>query len=281
MPAPSETAEPPWRRKKSPAMFAGDVAIKELRERLALAPDQIPEPAPVRPGGALIGVVARLVGVMVLAAGGALGFLWMTAPREASPERQTAMAGDVAGRITGEMAGRPGGQVAIISIHKPVAMEQPAVSTETLKADRAPLAPTGFMPVAEAPRGRTEGAGPAPRVALPAAETRIAPLAAAPASVAAAPDREEVAALLARGRAYIAEGDVAAARLVLRRAVERGDSQAALALGGTFDPTVLKRLGVISFAADPEQARDWYRKAAELGSADAPARIEQLAQAGR
>jgi hypothetical protein len=283
MPVRGETAEPPWRRKKSPAMFEGDVAIKELRERLALAPDQIPEPAPVRPGGALIGVVARLVGVMVLAAGGALGFLWLTAPREASPERQIAMAGDVADRFTGEMPGRPGGQAGIISIHKPVAMEQQAVSTETLKADRAPLAPAVFTQVAEAPRGRTEGAGatPAPRVTLPATETRIAPLAgAAPAAAAAAPD-QEVTALLARGRAYIAEGDVAAARLVLRRAVERGDSQAALALGGTFDPIVLKRLGVISFVADPEQARDWYRKAAELGSVDAPARIEQLAQAGR
>ena len=287
MPARDETAEPPWRRKKSPAMFEGDVAIKELRERLALAPDQLPEPAPVRAGGALIGVVARLMGVMVLAAAGALGFLWMTAPREASPERQTAMAGDIAGRITGETAGpvanKVASQVAIISIHKPIALEQPAVRPETLKADRAPLAPAGFAPVAEAPRGRTEGAGatPAPRVALPAAETRIAPLATALAAAAAASDREEAAALLARGRAYIAEGDVAAARLVLRRAVERGDSQAALTLGGTFDPTVLKRLGVISFAADPEQARDWYRKAAELGSADAPARIEQLAQAGR
>jgi hypothetical protein len=283
MPARNETAEPPWRRKKSPALFEGDIAVKELRERLALAPDQIPEPAPSAPGGSVFGVVARLVGVMVLAAGGALGFLWMTAPREASPERQTALAGDVAGRITGEMAGRLDSQVAIISIHKPIALEQPAVGTESLKADRASPAPAGFMPVAEVAHGRTEGAGPtpAPRVALPVAETRIAPLAAAPSAVAAAPDREEIATLLARGRAYIAEGDVAAARLVLRRAVERGDSQAALSLGGTYDPLVLKRLGVISFAADPAQAREWYRKAAELGSTDAPARIEQLAQVDR
>jgi TPR repeat protein len=94
-------------------------------------------------------------------------------------------------------------------------------------------------------------------------------------------DRNEVAALLARGRAYIVEGDVAAARLVLRRAVESGDAQAALALGGTYDPLVLKRLGVISFAADPAQAREWYRKAADLGSPDASQRIAQLAQIDR
>jgi len=71
---------------------------------------------------------------------------------------------------------------------------------------------------------------------------------------------------------------VAAARLVLRRAAERDDHQAALALGGTFDPIVLKRLGIVNFHADPAQAREWYRKAAELGSPDASQRLEQLVQ---
>ena len=52
---------------------------------------------------------------------------------------------------------------------------------------------------------------------------------------------------------------------------------AALNLGETYDPVVLKRLGVIGLLGDPAQARDWYRKAAELGSADAPQRLEQLA----
>jgi TPR repeat protein len=52
---------------------------------------------------------------------------------------------------------------------------------------------------------------------------------------------------------------------------------AALALGESYDPVVLKRLGVIGLSGDLTQARDWYRKAAELGSADAPRRLEQLA----
>ena len=52
---------------------------------------------------------------------------------------------------------------------------------------------------------------------------------------------------------------------------------AALTLGETYDPVVLKRLGVIGLSGDTAQARDWYRKAAELGSADAPQRLEQLA----
>jgi TPR repeat protein len=99
-----------------------------------------------------------------------------------------------------------------------------------------------------------------------------------PASAAAAPDRDEVAALLARARSYLSSGDVAAARLVLRRAADRNDPQAALALGGTYDPAVLKRLGIINFHADPAQARDWYRRAAELGSPDASLRLDQLVQ---
>ena len=73
-------------------------------------------------------------------------------------------------------------------------------------------------------------------------------------------------------------GDVTAARLAFRRAAESGDAQAALALGGTFDPLVLKSLGAVGVAADPAQARAWYQKAAELGSRDAPQRLNQLAQ---
>jgi TPR repeat protein len=97
-------------------------------------------------------------------------------------------------------------------------------------------------------------------------------------SPAAASDRDEIAALLARARTYLAAGDVAAARLVLRRAAERDDPQAALALGGTYDPIVLKRLGIVNFQADPGQAKDWYRRAAQLGSTDASLRLEQLVQ---
>jgi TPR repeat protein len=100
-------------------------------------------------------------------------------------------------------------------------------------------------------------------------------------STVAAPDRDEITALLSRARTYLSAGDVAAARLVLRRAAERDDPQAALALGGTYDPNVLKRLGIVSFHSDPAQAREWYRRAAELGSPDASLRLEQLVEADR
>jgi tetratricopeptide (TPR) repeat protein len=89
-------------------------------------------------------------------------------------------------------------------------------------------------------------------------------------------DRDEIASLLIRARTYLASGDLAAARLVLRRAAQRDDPQAALALGGTYDPLILKKLGIRSFHPDLDQAREWYQKAAALGSPDAAVRLDQL-----
>jgi TPR repeat protein len=121
-------------------------------------------------------------------------------------------------------------------------------------------------------------ANPPPRaVPIPEPEHTAVPPAAAAPGVA----REEIATLLARGRTYLANGDVSAARLAFRRAAEGGDAQAALALGGTYDPLVLKSLGAIGVASDPALARNWYQKAAELGSAEAPQRINQLARSAR
>jgi curved DNA-binding protein CbpA len=58
------------------------------------------------------------------------------------------------------------------------------------------------------------------------------------------PDLSEVAALLARGRFLLSNGDVAGARALLRKAAEHSDLQAALALAETYDPVVLRHLGV-------------------------------------
>jgi hypothetical protein len=87
-----------------------------------------------------------------------------------------------------------------------------------------------------------------------------------PAAAGAEPDRNEIAALLARGRSLLSNGDVAGARVLLRRAAEHNDPQAALALGETYDPVVLRHLGVIKFDGDVALAREWYNRAADLGS---------------
>ena len=84
-----------------------------------------------------------------------------------------------------------------------------------------------------------------------------------------------------RGQDFIANGDLAAARLVLRRAADGGDAQAAHLLGSTYDPAVFKQLKVIGLAPDPAQARVWYQRAVDLGSAEAVRRLEPLAQGAR
>jgi hypothetical protein len=89
--------------------------------------------------------------------------------------------------------------------------------------------------------------------------------------------RDEVASMLRRADDFIKSGDLSAARLLLQRAAEAGDVQAALTLAGTFDPNVLKALGLRDGAPDIAKARLWYERAAKLGSADAPLRLQQLA----
>jgi hypothetical protein len=92
------------------------------------------------------------------------------------------------------------------------------------------------------------------------------------------PNGEELGLLLKRGKDLFAAGDLAAARLVLRRAAEANNAEAALALGATYDPVVLRQLKVYGFTADASMARSWYEKAAELGSSAAPRRLEILTQ---
>jgi hypothetical protein len=86
----------------------------------------------------------------------------------------------------------------------------------------------------------------------------------------------EIAVLLKRGKNLIASGDLVAARIVLRRAADANNAEAALALAATYDPFVLQELKVYGFTGDAAIARTWYEKAAELGSSVAPRRLEIL-----
>ena len=83
--------------------------------------------------------------------------------------------------------------------------------------------------------------------------------------------------MLNRGLDYLKMGDIAAARLVLRRAAGAGSAQAALALGATYDPVMLGEIGAVGLTGDAAQARTWYELAGQLGSAEAASRIARLA----
>jgi hypothetical protein len=142
--------------------------------------------------------------------------------------------------------------------------------------------PNGRAPAAT-PLAATPPGAPAPVAA--------APPAAAPAALPPAPvpepmipgdaihhlDPNEIASSLRRADGLIASGDLAAARLVLRRAANAGDARAAMTLAGTYDPVILEKLGVHGFVPDVAMARVWYEKAKKFGSAEAPQRLELLA----
>jgi hypothetical protein len=89
-------------------------------------------------------------------------------------------------------------------------------------------------------------------------------------------DAETLAALMTRARSLLALGDIAAARLLLERAANAQDATAAFLLARTYDPAVLGVSDTRSITPDPVMARDWYRKAASFGSADAQQHLTQL-----
>lgn len=94
-------------------------------------------------------------------------------------------------------------------------------------------------------------------------------------------EQEEINRLIRRGTQLLQSGDIAPARLMLQRAALGGSGQAALTLGGTYDPEVLREMGVLGFAANPAKAREWYQKAMELGASEASRRLDRLAQTQR
>ena len=90
-------------------------------------------------------------------------------------------------------------------------------------------------------------------------------------------DPDEIGSLLRRGDALIASGDLAAARLVLRRAVDAGDARAAMMLAETYDPATLEKMGVHGVVPDLAAAQGWYEKAKKFGAMEATQRLELLA----
>jgi len=157
------------------------------------------------------------------------------------------------------------------------AATRPATDASTVPAT-ATLPATDPVATSAVPKDATP-AGDA-KAAADAAPVRVSTVAvhARPADgadpAALAPD--EIAQLVRRGEDSLAQGDIAAARLILGRAAEAHDARAALSLGTTFDPVVLRQLHAIGFRPDIAQARAWYERAAGYGSSEAAQRLAAL-----
>jgi TRAP-type uncharacterized transport system substrate-binding protein len=94
-------------------------------------------------------------------------------------------------------------------------------------------------------------------------------------------DAADVARLMARANALLAQGNISAARTVLERAAEAGSVQASFTLAETYDPLILPKWGVYGTRADATKARELYAKAEAGGLREAKARFEALASVAR
>ena len=88
---------------------------------------------------------------------------------------------------------------------------------------------------------------------------------------------DEARRLCADGLVAFARGDIAAARAFLKRAAEGGDARALMALGDSYDPTTLARLGAVGLKGDEATARIYYSRALAAGVGGARERIASLA----
>jgi hypothetical protein len=75
----------------------------------------------------------------------------------------------------------------------------------------------------------------------------------------------------------LANGDLAAARLLQQRSPKRKCAGRVPAGVRTYDPAALKKFSNNSVAADPALAQYWYERARDWGSPDASSPLEALA----
>ena len=159
-------------------------------------------------------------------------------------------------------------------------MRWPDMAQDSGAASQPPRLPS-VAPTSGPPRANA-AAEPAPSAAGPvlALASMTAPVPTPPPAIPQLPtrDADEIALLLKQGHEFVAAGDLATARIVLRRAAEAGAAAAALALGQTYDPKVLAKMRALGVAPDTEEARRWYETAQRLGSREAAQRLERLAR---
>ena len=78
------------------------------------------------------------------------------------------------------------------------------------------------------------------------------------------------------GKRMLELSDIAAARLYFEAGARAGDAQCMLAVGMTYDPVVLRELGLLSFYAQPDEAARWYNQALGAGVSEAGERLAIL-----
>ena len=332
---------PPWRRSSRQrgsggTAFVGDVAIAELRTKLALAPDRLPEPPPASSRRSKLAWTGRLTGIAIVLAVGFIGYRWGSSPASRfqlphpSSHARTPVAPDQPVTATAQ---DPGATVlnAVPAIYPPPAKAIPSngktfrqLTVGVVPAQQADDVVRLAISAADAGVNATVVIGGLAAGSALSAGKEVAPktwrlsvedlpgvsvtpplgfvgimdltveLRLADNSVTDRKglqlewvgrgvtkwqprqhDAAEIAQMLKKGDELMANGDVAAARLMYQRAAEAGEAAAAFALAETYDPLVLAKGGIPPNAG---LAQAWYRKARDLGSTQAPERLERLAK---
>jgi len=169
------------------------------------------------------------------------------------------------------------GVILLLSGHRPAdqyraAALQPAVvspPTLAIAAGAAGLSGAALSPtITVASAGLSEEERPTAIMPSVTPTEKATVIAAAPAIVPteAPASRADVSALLERGDALLATGDIASARLFYEEATMAGDAMAALRLGESYDSRFLAVAGLTGVHSDPALAARWYRRASELGA---------------
>jgi hypothetical protein len=259
----TEVPDPPWKRTRRHDVFEGDVAILELRSRLA--PERIPEPA-VRFSTAptFSGVLPLMNGVaMAAAVAGVAGYLWGFKLSTKMPELTPA---------SGQANVLPALSTPVASLKTSNRDFDPPAAARTASIGLAPVAPGGAAnPVTSVDAAQRPAL-------LPTPPQTVSPTV-APRLPVAAEDASLIAAKMRVGVELMTYGEVTAARTMFQRVAEAGDAAGAFALAETYDPLVLGGLRLRErIMPDAALARTWYERARDLGSPEARDRISRLAQ---
>ena len=164
------------------------------------------------------------------------------------------------------LAGRPRLEPSALNVkalvEEPVFVSPPAAVPKTLTTTAQSIAKEAIGKLASALRDksaaprRQDASGPGATLAIPIDEARR---------------------LCAEGLVAFAKGDIATARAFFVSAAEAGDARALVALGDTFDPATLTRLGAFGLKGDGAKARDYYARALAAGATGARERLASLA----
>ncbi len=271
-----------------PPRPAGERFIENFRVPHSLDPYVFEEPAAAgsRRRFSLLQIGIAAVAAFALGAP-AVHYLWIEAspPRAGKSDnfgsRFDLVKSKIEDRIALPAPPPPLPQAVTESASAPAPVAAPSVQPALAQPAPAPQQPQNALlendrklappPAAQSPPARGAAAAPPAPVAKPVQPApEIAP------APKLGPDQIEV--LMKQGERFIAAGDFVTARVVFHRAAEAGEAKAALALGATFDPAMLAKLGARGVKGDLAEARNWYEKAKDLGSAEAGQRLEQMAQ---